>query len=105
MSVSLFRYDADGECTLCYPVSTEDVYIRVWNRAIAEENFRLFRECSGFTVEQVSEVLDELQRIKDWCERNLDHSSRDYSYMIWRPDDLMQAIPEEAEKSSEPFEL
>ncbi len=105
MSVSLFRYDADGECTLCCPVSTEDVYIRIWSRAIAEENIRLFRECSGFTVEQTGEVLDELQRIKDWCERNPDHSSRDYSYMIWRLDDLMQAIPEEAEKSSEPFEL
>ena len=105
MSVSLFRYDADGECTLCYPVSTEDVYIRIWSRAIAEENIRLFRECGGFTVRQTGEVLDELQRIRNWCDRNLDTDSQDYSYMIWRLDDLMQVIPEEAKKSDEPFEL
>ena len=105
MSVSLFRYNADRKCILCYPVSVENIYIRVWSRAIEDAHIQLFRECGGFTVEQVGEVLDELQRIRDWCERNLDHDSADYGYMIQRLYDLMQVIPAEAKKSDEPVEL
>ena len=100
------RFDPESkECTFYHPVSGEETYRRVWEQAIADENIQLFKEFYGFTAEQLDEAMDELRRIRDWCVRTLDHSSRDYDYMTWRIDTLLEVIPEEAKNPGGPFEL
>lgn len=112
MSVAIFRFnddtlawgDENKEIVFTMPVSSEAFYTRVWTRAIAETNVKLFQDGGEFTPEQVEIVLDELQRLKKWCEENLKGDDH-FFYMYDRLEDFIRIIPEEAPKSKQKFYL
>ncbi len=87
MSVSLGLYK--GPIFDCYnskyvemiPVSFQNVWNQVWDKAITECNIRVFVDCCDFSVSQIPEVLVELDRIFDWVQVN---GGKDTEYITWR---------------------
>ena len=63
-------YDYDCELVDDRPVSFQRVWNRVWDRAIAECKIRIFDNCRHFSVSQIPEVLEELDRIYEWVQIN-----------------------------------
>ena len=63
------------------PVSFQDVWNHVWEPAITACDVHVFRNCFDFTVSQIPEVLEELDRIYDWVQIN---GGKDTEYISWR---------------------
>ena len=93
MSVALFIEkakscnDQNKEDIDVIPVSFERVWNAVWERAIRECNIRLFVYFRYFSVRQIPEVLDELDRIYDWVQSN---GGEDTAYISWRIHDELK---------------
>jgi hypothetical protein len=56
-------------------------------RAISECNIRVFVYFRNFSVRQIPEVLDELDRIYDWVQIN---GGKDTEYISWRIHDELK---------------
>lgn len=93
MSVALFveKGKSDDnlkkECVDVIPVSFESVWNSVWMRAINECNIRVFVYFRDFSVRQIPEALDELDRIYDWVQIN---GGKDTEYISWRIHDELK---------------
>ena len=93
MSVSLGIHK--GPVFNCYnsefiddvPVSFQDIWNNVWEPAIAACDVHVFRSCLDFTVSQIPQVLEELDRIYDWVQINVD---KDTEYISWRIHDELK---------------
>jgi hypothetical protein len=69
------------------PVSFERVWLQVWVRAIKECDVRLFVEFRYFSVSQIPEVLEELDRIYEWVQMN---GGEDTDYICGRIRDSLK---------------
>ena len=93
MSVALFIdkgkdcSDPDNETVDVIPVSFETVWHAVWMKAIRECNISLFTYFRYFSISQMPEVLEELDRIYDWVQVN---GGDDTSYVSWRIHDELK---------------
>lgn len=82
------------------PVATTEFFKIYWEQAIKECDLKVFREYNCFGKKQVSEILTELELLKEWTEKNL--IGEDYKYMYERIELLKKEIPkmfEEDEKA------
>ena len=68
-------------------MSFETVWHAVWMKAIRECNISLFTYFRYFSVAQMPEVLEELDRIYDWVQVN---GGDDTSYVSWRIHDELK---------------
>ena len=104
MSVSLLRDNKDGSKVIwSHAVSAEEFYRRCWDKGVRENNIRLFRECAEFYASDLPEVLDELQRLKEWALKEL--SKEDSERMVERIEGLQYWIPKECENDGGMFFL
>ena len=108
MSVGVFRFEnndlsLEAKELFFASVSGEETYIRVWTKAIADTNVKIFKNGSEFYPSQIEIVIDELHRLMQWCEDNLDKNGRDYNYMRTHIEFLIDSIPKEVSKGNEKF--
>ena len=76
MSVAIFRTDGDmsdknSKLIFAKNVSGEEFYQRVWTKAIADMNVKLFKDGSKFEVSDLEQVMSELKSLLLWAEANL----------------------------------
>lgn len=89
MSISLNR-ECGGEL-IEIPVASNEFFAIYWNRGIKECELRIFKENGRFGIEQLSDVLSELEKLKMWTERNV--YDKKFRYMNERIDNLLKEIP------------
>lgn len=63
------------------PVSFQSVWNHVWDQALTECKIRIFVDCHDFSISQIPEVLEELDRIYEWVQIN---GGKDTDYISWR---------------------
>ncbi|MBD5160162.1 MAG: hypothetical protein HDT23_07990 [Ruminococcus sp.] len=102
MAVDLLRFDGDcndkkSEIIYSYPVASEKYFRSVWEVGISETGLKLFRDEGSFTPAQKDEVIDELNKLMKWCDKN------NYLRMHSRIEELIAVIQEESMKGNEPF--
>lgn len=108
MSVGVFRFKNDNisvnSVQIFYAsVASEEFYNRVWTQALLDTNAKIFKDGSEFNPKQVNDVLKELDKLIDWCLKNLENGSHDYIYMYNHLSFLIQSISEEAGRGDEKF--
>lgn len=96
MSVGLFRYNGDindrnSELTLSENISTEEFYQKYWQKAVNELGIWIFQDGSEFNKSKLSDVLLELDLLKNWAIKNL--TGTDLEYMKERIENLQKIIP------------
>lgn len=104
MSVDLLRDSLDGtEVIWQRAIATEEFYWRCWNRGVQENKIRFFKESAEFYASDLSEVINELQRLQDWASEAL--SPVDAKRMLYRIDTLLYWLPRECENEGGKFFL
>lgn len=96
MSVGLFRYNGDindrySKPTLSENISTEEFYQRYWQKAINELGIKIIQDGSEFNKSKLSEVLVELDLLRNWAINNL--AGTELEYMKERIENLQKVIP------------
>lgn len=102
MAVDLVRFDGDGndensQIIYSYLVASEKYFRGVWETGIADIGLKLFKDWGSFTPNQANEIIDELNKLMKWCNKN------NHWKMRMRVEELIEVITEESLKSSEPF--
>ena len=102
MSVDLVRFDGDwndenSQIIYSYPVASEEYFRNVWEVGIVENGLKFFKDWGSFTPNQTSDVIGELNKLMEWCDKN------NHLKMHMRIEELIQVITKEATKSNEPF--
>ena len=76
MSVSLTAYKGrrfdpfESKMVFDYPVSFQNIYNDLWEKAISDCKIELFKACTMFTNDNIPQVLDELDLIYKWAVEN-----------------------------------
>ena len=74
MSVSLSVYkgksfdSSNSKLIEVVPVSFQRIWNDLWQSAIKDCGINIFKLCSDFTVNQIPEVLEEIDKINDWVQ-------------------------------------
>ncbi|MDE5860999.1 MAG: hypothetical protein K2H28_02285 [Ruminococcus sp.] len=102
MAIDLLRFDGDwndkkSKIIYSYPVAPEKYFRSVWEVGISETGLKLFKDEGSFTPNQKDEVIDELNKLMKWCDKN------NHLRMHSRIEELIAVIQEESQKSNEPF--
>lgn len=99
MAIGVVREgNPDGSIDLVINIATTQFFNKFWERAIKETEAKIFKENSQFRKDQLNEVLQELELIKNWAEVNL--SGTDLEYMKGRAEELINTIPTAFDKEN-----
>jgi len=94
MAIGLVRYkDINDPDTidLSENIASTRFYNLYWEPAIKELGIKLFQENGYFCKEQLDIVMNELNLLKDWANKELTGS--DLEYMVSRIENLEKVIP------------
>ncbi|EGO62382.1 hypothetical protein [Acetonema longum] len=99
MSVYAYILNAenDFEKSLSTPVAVEKFFNEFWLPAAEELGLKwipTFSAGMDVTKEDVSEILDELSRLKKWAKKHQQMSQDDRTYMISRIELLEERLPQ-----------
>lgn len=97
MSVGLYKYDGDiynrsSELVLSENIASQEFYEKYWERAIHELNIKYIQDGAEFDLSKKSIVLEELELLLSWTEKNLQGKNREY--MSDGIENLKKVIPD-----------
>ena len=99
MAIGVVREgNPDGSIDLVINIATTQFFNKFWERAIKETEAKICKENGQFRKDQLNEVLQELELIKNWAEVNL--SGTDLEYMKGRAEELINTIPTAFDKEN-----
>lgn len=109
MSVGLFKLnkdlpDRDEQFILSLMVASESYYKKYWEKIVQECDIQLFREYGEFCESDREQVMNELQRINDWVDKNVT-DPEDREYMTRRMAYLLERMPKAFEARPGKFYL
>ena len=98
MSVGLFKYDRDiydenAVLLLSVNISSEEFYVKYWEKAIKELEIEYIHDGTELRKSQLDIILVELDSIMNWAIKNL--IEKELEYMKDRIYDLKKVILEE----------
>lgn len=92
MAISVNREgNPDGSIDLTINIATTQFFNEFWETAIKEGDVKIFKENSHFEKSELNEVLNELETIKKWAEKNL--TGTQLEYMKASVENLISSIP------------